>query len=235
MQIASYRRLSRAMSTLRRVIVLTCLRGIAVGTTLSTAGCAFLGNHVGEWCNTRAYVRTDLTAYIDQRFTPKSPVRVGVIPFEVPANLSARSAQMPGLGNQLAWAVHRNLLATEVFPIIEVLNREDWPRKKEQFFTGNFGALQFARDAGYDMIVVGYLEPIYRLDTWNVHTKIIEVDSGTTVWYGSSKVYTNRSDMLEVSSFIGMTDRRPDIYWNDKLLETVAQCIAHDMTTDPEE
>ena len=235
MQIASYRRLSLAMATLRRVIALTCLRAIALGTTLCTAGCAFLGNHVGEWCNTRAYVRTDLAAYIDQRFTPKSPVRVGVIPFEVPANLSARSAQMPGLGNQLAWAVHRNLLATEVFPIIEVLNREDWPRKKEQFFTGNFGALQFARDAGYDMIVVGYLEPIYRLDTWNVHTKIIEVDSGTTVWYGSSKVYTNRSDMLEVSSFIGMTDRRPDIYWNDKLLETVAQCIAHDMTTDPEE
>lgn len=223
------------MATLRRVIVLTCLRCTVLVTVLSSIGCAYLGNHVGEWCNTRAYVRTDLSSYIDQRFTPKSPVRVGVIPFEVPANLSSRSAQMPGLGNQLAWAVHRNLLATEVFPILEVFNREDWPRKKEQFFTGNFGALQIARDAGYDIVVVGYLEPISRLDTWIVHTKIIEVDSGTTIWYGSSKVYTNRSDMLEVSSFVGMTDRRPDIYWNDKLLETVAECIAHDMTTDPEE
>lgn len=215
------------MTAIRSVIFLTC--------TVSMTSCAYLGNHVGEWCNTRAYVRTDIPAYIDQRFTPKSPVRVGIIPFDVPANLSSRSAQMPGLGNQLAWAVHRDLLASEVFPIIEVFNREDWPRKKEQFFTGNFGALQFAKDAGYDMIVVGYLEPITRLDTWIVHTKIIEVDSGTTIWYGSSKVYTNRSDMLETSSFVGLTDRRPDIYWNDKLLSTVSECIARDMLNDPEE
>jgi hypothetical protein len=211
------------------------MRSVMLGASLFTAGCAYLGNHVGEWCNTRAYVRTDLASYIDQRFTPKSPVRVGIIPFEVPANFSARSAQMPGLGNQLAWAVHRDLLATETFPIIEVFNREDWPRKKEQFFTGNFGALQIARDAEYDLIVVGYLEPITRLDTWNVHTKVIEVASGTTLWYGSSKVYTNRADMHEVSSFVGLTDRRPDIMWNDKLLDTVAECIARDMTTDPEE
>jgi hypothetical protein len=235
MQIASFPISSIATTTIKRAIFLTCLRGATLGVMLSAAGCAYLGNHVGEWCNTRAYVRTDLSSYIDQRFTPKSPVRVGVIPFDVPANLSARSAQMPGLGNQLAWAVQRNLLATEVFPIIEIFNREDWPRKKEQFFTGNFGALQIARDAGYDIVLVGYLEPITRIDTWIVHTKVIEVDSGTTIWYGSSKVYTNRADMLEVSSFVGLTDRRPDQLWNDKLLETVAQCIAHDMTTDPEE
>jgi len=211
------------------------MRSVMLGAFMFTAGCAYLGNHVGEWCNTQAYVRTDLASYIDQRFTPKSPVRVGIIPFEVPANLSARSAQMPGLGNQLAWAVHRDLLATETFPILEVFNREDWPRKKEQFFTGNFGALQIARDAEYDVVIVGYLEPITRLDTWIVHTKVIEVASGTTLWYGSSKVYTNRADMHEVSSFVGLTDRRPDILWNDKLFDTVAQCIAHDMTTDPEE
>ena len=226
MHIASYRRIPVLMITLRCVIFLTCL----VGTT----SCSILGRHVGERCNTHAHVRTDLVGYIDQRFTPKSPVRMGIIPFDTPANLAARSAQMPGLGNQLAWAVHRNLLSTETFPILEVLNREDWPRKREQFFTGNFGALKFARDAGYDMLLAGYLEPISRLDTWKVHTKIIETDSGTTVWYGTSTVYTNRHDMWEVSSFVGLTDRRPDILYTDELLQTVAQCIVHDMTHDPE-
>jgi hypothetical protein len=226
MQIASYPRISFWIATLRRVTVLTCLIG--------TSSCSFLGRHTGEWCNTRAYVRTDLAGYINQRFMPKQPVRVGVIPFEVPANLSSRGSQMPGLGNQLTWAVHRHLLGTEIFPIIEVLNREDWPRKREQFFTGNFGALRFAADAGYDMIVVGYLDPIHRLDTWTVHTKIIEVESGTTLWYGTSTVYTMRHDMLEVSSTLGMTDRRPDILHTDALLEDIAQCIAHDMTHDPE-
>jgi len=214
------------MTTFRRVIFLTCLLG--------TSSCSVLGRQVGEWCNTRAYVRTDLAAYIDQRFTPKSPVRVGIIPFEAPANLSARGAQFPGIGNQLAWAVQRYLLQTEIFPVIEVLNREDWPRKREQFFTGNFGALRFAADAGYDMVVVGYVEPMQRLDTWTVHTKIIEVDSGTTIWYGTSTAYTMRHDMYEVSSTVGLTDRRPDILYSDILLNTVADCIVHDMTHDPE-
>ncbi len=159
---------------------------------------------------------------------------MGVIPFDVPANLASRGAQMPGLGNQLAWAVHRKLLETEVFPILEVLNREDWPRKREQFFTGNFGALRFAADAGYDMVIIGYLEPIERLDTWTVHTKVIEVASGTTLWYGTSRVYTMRPDMLEVSSTIGMTDRRPDLLNTPALAEEAATCIAYDMTHDPE-
>jgi len=226
MQIAIYRSFIFRLRTARSVILLTCLLG--------TSSCSYLGRHLGEWCNTRAYVRTDLQSFMDQRFTPKSPVRTGVIPFVVPANLSARSAQQPGLGNELAWSLQRKLLETEVFPIIEVLNREDWPRKKEEFFTGNFGALAFARDAGYDLIVVGYLDPFDRLDTWNVHTKIIEVASGITIWYGTSKVYTSRADMWEVSSTAGLTDRRPDLFFTKPLLETVTQCIAYDMTHDPE-
>ncbi len=193
-----------------------------------------MGRHFGEWCNTRAYVRTDLQSFMDQRFTPKSPVRTGVIPFVVPANLAARSDQQPGLGNELAWATQRKLLETGVFPIIEVLNRQDWPRKKEEFFTGNFGALAYARDAGYDVIVIGYLDPIVRLDTWTVHTKVIEVASGVTLWYGSSTVNTDRADMWETSSTLGLTDRRPDLLYTRELLETVTSCIAYDMTHDPE-
>ncbi len=213
----------------------TCLRVIILTTLIQNSGCALLGRHVGEWCKTRAYVKTDIEGYINQRFTAKSPVRVGVIPFSVPANLSNRSAQMPGLGNKLAWAVQRKLLATEVFPIIEVLNREDWPRKKEEFFAGNFRALAYGRDAGYDMIVVGYMEPLYRLDTWTVHTKIIEVASGTTLWYGSSTVFTTRHDMWETSSTVGLTDRRPDFYYSDELLQRVTSCLTQDMTTTPED
>jgi hypothetical protein len=115
-----------------------------------------------------------------------------------------------------------------------VLNREDWPRKKEEFFTGNFGALAFARDAGYDMIVVGYLDEIKRLDTWRVHTKVIEVASGTTLWYGTSEAFTTRADLLETSSTVGLTDRRPDMLYSIELLDSVSACIAHDMTHDPE-
>lgn len=214
------------MSTFKRVILLTL-------TTL-LAGCAFLERHVGEYCKTRAYVRTDFEAFINQRFNLASPVRMGIIPFVTQANISAYSNELPGLGNNLAWAVHRELLASEVFPIVEVLNRQDWPGKKEEFFTGNFGAITAARDAKYDLVMVGYVEPLHRLDTWIIHTKVIEVEAGVTLWYGTSTVYTQRPDMLEVSSSIGLTDRRPDLLYTTPLLEESAQCIAYDMLHDPE-
>lgn len=227
MQIASFFKKTNLKKTCLCVIILT--------STLQIPGCALLGRHAGEWCKTRAYVKTDIEGYINQRFTAKSPVRVGVIPFSVPANLAHTSGQTPSLGNKLAWAVQRKLLASKIFPIIEVLNREDWPRKKDQFFSGNFGALAYGRDAGYDMIVVGYMEPLYRLDTWTIHTKVIEVASGTTLWFGSSTAYTTRHDMWEVSSFVGLTDRRPDFQYSDELLDTVTTCATDEMLTIPED
>jgi hypothetical protein len=193
-----------------------------------------LGRHVGESCKTRAYVRTDFEAFINQRFNLNSPVRLGIIPFSTQANISHYSNELPGLGNTLAWEVHRQLLGSEVFPIVEVLNRQDWPGKKEEFSTGNFGAITAARDAKYDLVMVGYLEPLHRLDTWIIHTKVIEVEAGVTLWYGTSRVWTDRADMLEVSSSLGLTDRRPDLIHITPLLEESGRCIAYDMLHDPE-
>jgi hypothetical protein len=140
---------------------------------------------------------------------------------------------LPGLGNELAWAVQRELLSTEIFPVVELLNRQDWPGKKEEFFTGNFGAISYARDAGYDLVLVGYFEPQERLDTWTIHTKLIEIDSGITLWYGTSRVSTSRKDMEEVSSTLGLTNRRPDLLYTNALLSEAAACIARDMFKDP--
>ncbi len=225
MQIASFFNKTRLRQT--------CLHVIVLASLVQNFGCALIGRHSGEWCKTRAYIKTDLEGYINQRFTAKSPVRVGVIPFSVPANLANRGDQMPGLDNQFAWELQRKLLATELFPIIEGLDRQDWPGKKEEFFSGNFGALAYARDAGYDMIVVGYMEPLHRLDTWTIHTKVIEVAGGTTLWFGTSTAYTTRHDMLEVSSTLGMTDRRPDLQYVDALLETITSCVSREIASPP--
>jgi len=193
-----------------------------------------LQRQFGEQCNTRAHIRTDVEGFITTRYGSGTTARLGVIPFAAPANLSARDLELPGLGNTLAWAVQRELLASESFPIVELLNRQDWPGKKEEFFTGNFGALQFAHDAGYDLVLVGLLEPQTRTDTFVIHTKIIEVASGITLWYGTSTVATNRSDMLEVSSTLGMTKRRPDQYSIEPLVDRAGVCIAFDILNDPD-
>jgi hypothetical protein len=203
-------------------------------SALLCSSCSFLNRHVGEACNTRAYVRTDFEGFINQRFTRGSPVRMAVIPFDAPANLAGRDNELPGIGNRLSWGVQRELLGTEVFPVVEVLNRQDWPGKKEEFFAGNFGALSFARAAGYDLVLVGAIEPITRLDEYVVHSKIIEAESGITLWFGTSRVVSNRADMLGVSSSLGLTDERPDIVSTDPMLKQAAECIAYDITHDPD-
>lgn len=201
---------------------------------LVCSSCSYLNRHVGESCNTRAYVRTDFEGFINQRFTPRTPVRMAVIPFDAPANLAGKDNELPGIGNRVAWGVQRELLGTEVFPVVEVLNRQDWPGKKEEFFAGNFGALSYARAADYDLVLVGNIEPITRVDEYVVHSKIIEVESGITLWYGTSRVVSNRADMLAVSSSFGLTDERPDLIPTDPLVNQAAECIAYDITHDPE-
>lgn len=209
-------------------------RVIFLTLAMFLSSCSLLGDSVGEWCNTRAWVRTDLQSFIYQHFKGGEQARVGVIPFISQANLADRYDGQTGIGTQVAWGVQRELLATELFPIVQMLAHEDWPGRKQEFFAGNFGSLAFARDANLDFVLIGYIDWPDRLDKWVIHTKLIDVHTGSTLWYGSSTVTTSRGDMLEVSSTLGLTDRRPDIYNMQQIRDTAATCIVHDMLTDPE-
>jgi hypothetical protein len=225
MQIASIKIVATWALGISRVTLLTLLAILP--------GCALINRHIGETCNTRAYVRTDIPGFIDQRFKGGTTARMAVIPFVTQANFTAQNSELPGISELLAWGVHRELLGYDTLPIIEVFNRQDWPGKKDDFFTGNFGALTLARDAGYDLVLIGYLDRISKLDEWTIHTKIIDVDSGTTLWYGTSRVATNRHDLLEVSSTMGLTDRRPDMLYTSPMVDEAARCIARDIMVDP--
>jgi len=150
---------------------------------------------------------------------------MAVIPFSTPANISTYDRERPGLGEQLAWKVHAELLKTGQIPIVEILNRQDWPGKKEEFFSGNFGAIAFARDADYDFVFIGRLEPIRNTDTLEISTKLIETDSGITVWYGKSSAYTNRRTIQQAASALWIEDRRPDLIYSDILIDELSRCI----------
>ncbi len=209
-----------------------CVSFLTLAVLLTS--CSFLGDSVGEWCNTRAWVHTDLESFVYQHFKGSQQARVGVIPFISQANLADRYDGQTGLGTQMAWAVQRELLSKNVFPVVQMLAHEDWPGRKQEFFAGNFGSLAFARDAGLDFVLIGYIDWPDRLDKWVIHTKLIDVHTGTTLWYGSSTVTTSRPDMLEVSSTMGLTDRRPDQYHMQQIRDTAATCIVHDMLTLPD-
>lgn len=163
---------------------------------------------------------------------PESPVRVAVVPYSVPANISAIDNERPGLGNQLAWIIHRELINWGKVPIVEVLNRPDWPGKKEEFHTGNFGAIAAAREAGYDFVLVGYLDPQRSLDTATAYSKLIDVENGVTVYYGYATAMTRRPEMRDWSASLGLSKSRPDLQNIGELYDKLGWCVVNDMMQD---
>jgi hypothetical protein len=200
--------------------------------SLLLAGCSVIHDQYGETCKTHAYVRTSVEDYISRRFHPRAPARLAIIPFSVPANVAAHSLHQPGLGNELAWSAHGAFLESGKIPIVEVFNRQDWPGKKDEFFTGNFGALALAREAGYDLVFVGYLAGMKRLDTFTVHSKLIEVESGTTLWYGTTDVRSRRKAMNKLEAAVGISNARPDLLHYGPLATEAGRCVVREALKD---
>jgi hypothetical protein len=199
-------------------------------------GCSVLKrSSYEEQCKSRAYLSSTFRNYLGERFKSRSPVRLGVVPFSVPANLASRSNEFPGLGNRLAWDVKNELMTFGELTVVEVLNRQDWPRKKEEFFTGNYGALSMAQQNGYDLIMLGYVDDFHTLSTMTVHTKIIEVSSGITVWNTRNTVSTRRAEYRNMMARYGWDQRRPDLLHTEKITEAMVSCIVDSAMKDPEE
>lgn len=187
-------------------------------------------DHTTEYCNSRAYIQQGLNEFINKRFGSKSPVRLGVVPFTVPANLTANRRELPGLGNTLAWRVQAWMLENGSVPMVEVLPREDWPGKRDEFFTGNHGAIRMARDAGFDLVLVGLVNEMTSLDTLSASVKIIETESGITVWYGTVDAISARQSVDRNVSWLGITDRKPAEFHYEPLVEKLAKCIVKEST-----
>lgn len=214
------------LSSAFRVGILTLL------VIVPATGCSYLEHRYGETCNSRAYARAPLAEHLTKRFGRHAPVRLAVIPLAVPANLAAKSDELPGMGNLLAWQLHAELTRTEEIPIVEVLEREDWPGKKEEFFHGDFDAIEYARNAGYDLVLIGYVEPMRNLDSLSVFTKLIEVESGITLWYGKTSVESRTQDANRLVAGLWLGDRRPDELPINTLIDRAARCIAKEITRD---
>ena len=208
---------------------------LTLSCSVLLSACSLIGEHYAETCNSRAYTRNILSDYITSRFPSNAPVRMAIIPFSVAANVSTYGDERPGLGNILSWKVHQYILASQTIPIVEVLNRQDWPGKKEEFFTGNFGAISRAREAGYDLVLIGYLESLKSMDTMTAYTKVIDVESGITLWYGQSTSSTYRPDIKRARYGLRLEPSRPDMLFTDDLVGGLAQCIAAAVTSEEEE
>lgn len=206
--------------------------------TLSSAsllgGCSYINKHYSEPCNSRAYSRTVLSDFLSSRFHSDARVRMAVIPLSVPANISDYNTERPGLGNELAWKIQAEFLRSGQVPVVEILNRHDWPGKKNEFFAGDFGAIATAREAGYDLVFVGYLRPMRSLDSMTAYTKVIEIDSGITIWYGETTVTTYEPDLQRIRASLFLEDPRPDKFYMGPLTDRLASCIVKAIASEEE-
>ncbi|MEZ4753593.1 MAG: hypothetical protein R3A13_04685 [Bdellovibrionota bacterium] len=191
--------------------------------------CTFVGRQIDDYypeeCKTRAYIQNELPFYLTRRFHKESPVRLAIIPFSAPATIAGSSNEMPGVGDYLVRDVHAEMLRTGEVPIVEIFNRKDWPGKKEEFFAGNYGALQMARDANYDLVMVGYVEQMQSLDSMTVHTRIMEADSGISIWYGQSTVNSSRRSNNELKSDFYIEKWTPNDISTKDITHKLARCV----------
>lgn len=180
-------------------------------------------------CKNRAYTQMVLLDYINSRYHSKSPVRIGVIPFSVPANFATRSAEEPGVDYQIAWELQRQLLQSGQLSIVEMFNRLDWPGKKEEFYSGNFGAITFGRQAGYDIIIVGSIPTTAALRELSAFTKVIEVESGITIFYGMSSVDNPDPQYQREGTWSWFAKDRPDKLQFGSALKMLGRCVAENV------
>jgi hypothetical protein len=202
---------------------------LTIAFVVSLTSCAYIKQRTLYECKTHAYVETVIEDYLSRRYQSTAPVRMGIIPLVVSVNLTQKPFQYRGLGNELAYQIQAHFLNRETVPIVEVLNREDWPGKKDEFYTGNFGALSQAREAGYDLILVGIVDDYNPTTEIVASTKVIEVESGITLWYGKTTSHTISKGYQRTADYLGIEEHNPSKSFGTELSQELTKCIANEI------
>ena len=184
-----------------------------------------------EGCKIQAYIDTPFQDYLSRRFNKGQPWRIAVIPFDVPESFASSVDRPDDYGYQLAELFQRELLKKAEGGIVEVFGRDRWPGKKEEFFRGNYTAIQLAAHAGYDLVIVGYMQEIRNESDLSFFTKVIDTESGVTVWFAETMVYSkarSRRRLLSTLTY-GVYKYQPELFAFPSLSELFTQCTVERM------
>lgn len=103
------------------------------------------------------------------------------------------------------------LSAAEVVPIVQLFNVDRWPGKREEFFEGNYQAIAFARDAGFDLVIVGYLEELRNDEELVLYTKVIDTSNYVTIWSGKTVSFSRARRLNKALEQTRLLKDRPDL------------------------
>lgn len=205
--------------------------------SLFIAGCSLTKvPYTDPRCKIQAHIDQSFIDYLSQRFQKGSTPRIAILPFDVPANFSPSNSFNPDLnyGNKITDFFKQRILSKGEKIIVEVFDRSNWPGKKMDFVTGDFIAMKQARDAGYDFIVTGYLDNIIDAQVLTIHSKIIDTENSTTVWYGTSNSVSPEQPTKNLLNFLsrGIYPYRDDVMHLNQRVDGLVACTVERIFAD---
>ncbi len=197
---------------------------------LTSPGCSLLELIPQEQeCKFQAYVVSELEDYISNRFRERNSVRTVILPVDVPENFSALANPPQSLSLQLATSLQRELLTSQIFPILEVIDRGSWVGKRDEFFIGNYRAIQIAKNAGYDLLIVSQLDSVNNARDASLMLKVIDLQNRVTIWYGKSTVFQDQSPAEMVASITKKGSKKPSDMPLTHLFQGLSKCTVSNM------
>jgi hypothetical protein len=197
---------------------------------LLLTGCSLTGiPGTSEGCKIRTYIDLGLVDYISNRYNSQQLPRIAVIPFDVPETFSPAGNQKINFGRDLANLFQHELLRRGELGIVELFDRDRWPGKRAEFFTGNYTAIQLARNAGYDFVVVGYMKDIINESDLTMLTRVVDTSNSITVWYAKTTISSNARVLRRTLSDITrgwIIQDKPDLFAFPERADLFASCTA---------
>ena len=182
-----------------------------------------------EGCKIRTIVNQGIEDYLSTRYHSNQPARLAVIPFDVPEGFARPGDDMHHFGRRLAKNFQEELLQRGTVNIVELFNRENWPGKRDDYFSGNYQSIQYARNAGYDFVFVGHMQDIRKDDQMVVYTKLIDVSNSVTVWSAKTTVSSSqRATNRGIDAIVGGV-QQPELFPFTEQAEELARCTVYEM------
>jgi hypothetical protein len=133
-------------------------------------------------------------------------VRAGFFAFDLPATFAQFRSLQGDPGLALAVRFKEELQRRGVLSAAEIIPEKPWPGKREDFLTGNFQAIQIARQAGFDLLFLGFVEDLRSKDELSLTTKAIDLRTQATIWYARTTLVSPPTLGAVLGQEVGVTN-----------------------------
>lgn len=186
-----------------------------------------------EECKIWTYINEVVPDYISRRYPSGQHIRVAVVPFDVPESFALWGNESKHFGRELAASFQSEMIRLAEGQIVEVLNVDRWPGKRAEFLTGNYNAIDMARSAGFDFVLLGYMQDITNESDIVVQTKFVDVSNNITVWHAQTTVKSNQRlwrRNLAKGTF-GIVEDHPELFAFQERKDLLVKCTVKNLLT----